>query len=93
MKLMANHTATHLLNFALNKVVGESSMQKGSKVDGDKFTFDFYTTNAVDTSLVQMVEETINIIIGIWSRLRLQLDTFVVQAYAMKVNQSFHIDE
>lgn len=63
MKLMANHSATHLTNFALRKVFGESTMQMGSKVDGEKFSFDFYTTKAAESRLVKMVEDSVNIVI------------------------------
>ena len=41
-KSTCNHSACHLLNAALNAILGHGTVhQCGSQVDNDKFTFDF----------------------------------------------------
>ncbi len=58
--IMRNHTATHLLNWALRRVLGGSIDQKGSLVDADKTRFDFTHDKPLSTEQVAEVERLVN---------------------------------
>ncbi len=55
----ANHTATHMLNFALRDVLGEGADQKGSLVADDRLRFDFSRSGAVSPEELGKVEEIV----------------------------------
>ena len=59
-RVQANHTATHLLQAALKKVVDESVSQAGSLVSFDRLRFDFNSPRALTSPDVQQVEDLVN---------------------------------
>ena len=59
-RVQANHTATHLLQAALKKVVDDSVSQAGSLVSFDRLRFDFNSPRALTPEDVQQVEELVN---------------------------------
>jgi alanyl-tRNA synthetase len=59
-RAQANHTATHLLQAALKKIVDESISQAGSLVDFDRLRFDFNFARAVTADELRQVEDQIN---------------------------------
>ncbi|MBD0336993.1 MAG: alanine--tRNA ligase, partial [Cyanobacteria bacterium Co-bin13] len=59
-RVQANHTATHLLQAALKKLVDDSISQAGSLVAFDRLRFDFNCPRALTSEEVQQVEEQVN---------------------------------
>jgi alanyl-tRNA synthetase len=55
-----NHSATHLLQSALIKVLGNHVKQAGSSVGPDRLRFDFTHSEALKPSEIQQVEELVN---------------------------------
>ena len=70
-RAQANHTATHLLQAALKKIVDDGISQAGSLVSFDRLRFDFNCPRALTAEEVQQIEEQVN--------------TWIAEAHAAKV--------
>ncbi len=55
-----NHTATHLLQYALRQVLGEQVQQRGSLVAPERFRFDFSYLEAMTLDEIQRVQQIVN---------------------------------
>lgn len=69
--VMNNHTGTHVLNFALRKVLGDVD-QRGSLVAPDRLRFDFTNKSAMKVEEVKQVEaiceETVNKNLNVYAK-------------------------
>ncbi len=54
------HTATHLLHAALQKVLGEQAVQKGSNITPERLRFDFVHTEKMTPEQIKQVEDLVN---------------------------------
>ncbi|KAG4306146.1 hypothetical protein PORY_000134 [Pneumocystis oryctolagi] len=77
-----NHTATHILNFSLRKILGDDVHQKGSLVSAEKLRFDFSYNFRVSMSDLAKVENMCNNYIS---------DDFVVYSKEISLELAFKI--
>ena len=64
LRVTANHTSTHMLNWALTKVLGGHVDQKGSKVVAESFRFDFSNDGAVKPQALEQVDRLVSELIA-----------------------------
>lgn len=62
--VQVHHTATHLLQAALKKVIGQETSQAGSLVAFDRLRFDFNFNRPLQESELMEIERLINLWIG-----------------------------
>jgi alanyl-tRNA synthetase len=87
-KVIRLHTATHLMNAALKKVLGPDVMQKGSNITEERTRFDFVHKSKMTDEEKTKVEELVNGWIG--RDLKVRKDTMSLdEAYKQGVTGAF----
>ena len=59
-RIEANHSATHLLQYALQQIISKDIYQAGSLVDENKLRFDFIYKDKISEDEIYKVEDLIN---------------------------------
>jgi len=73
--IRAYHSATHLLNEALRRVLGKHVIQKGALVGSDRLRFDFSHMKPVNESEIGKVENYVNTMVDTKSEVKTRLMT------------------
>jgi alanyl-tRNA synthetase len=55
-----NHSATHLLHYALRRVLGPQAMQKGSLVGPERLRFDYASSSPLTAAQIREIEDLVN---------------------------------
>jgi alanyl-tRNA synthetase len=88
-KIMANHTATHLMLSAMRRVLGDHVSQKGSYLDDHVLRFDFAHFSKVTDEELRQIEEMVNGKIRENIALKVQTNVPIQDALAMGVTATF----
>ncbi len=88
-KIMANHTATHLMLSAMRRVLGDHVSQKGSFLDDHFLRFDFAHFSKVTDEELLRIEEMVNEKIRENIALNVQTNIPIQEALAMGVTATF----